>query len=70
MYEALIPCLDGLQLAVSDSVPQGSWVATGSSGVVATGSFAIISIPKEADTIHLNIDDFDALKSEYERTPQ
>lgn len=56
-----------MQLAVSDFVPQGTWVATGPDGVVAAGSFAVINIPKEADTIHLNIEDLEALKSEIEQ---
>ena len=67
MFEALILCLSGLQLAVSDSVPQGAWVATDSNGIVKAGSFAVINIPKEADTIHLNIKDFETVKNELER---
>ena len=70
MFEALIPCLSGLQLAVSDHIPQGAWVATDSTGVVKAGTFAVINIPKEADTIHLNIKDFETLKSELESTSQ
>jgi len=69
MFEALIPCLSDLKLAVSDFVPQGAWVATNPEGVLIAGTFAVINIPKEADTIHLNIKDFETLKNELERKP-
>ena len=61
MYEALKPCLSGLQLAVSDFILQGDWVATGPYGVVASGKLTMISIPEAADTVHLNIEDFEKL---------
>lgn len=70
MFEAFKCCAEGLRLAVSDSLLEGFWIATGGTpdSVVAAGKLTVIDIPKEANTIHLNIKDFEKVKKEYERT--
>ena len=70
MFEALIPCLAGIQVSPSDSIRQGFWIATGPDGVRDAGRLNMINIPKGADTIHLNVEDSQALKAELERIPQ
>ncbi len=70
MFESLKCCAEGLQLAVSDHLSEGFWIATGgdSNEVVAAGKLTVIDIPKEAKILHLNIEDFEKVKKEYERT--
>ncbi len=70
MFESLKCCAEGLQLAVSDFVPEGFWIATGGmpNVAVAAGKLTVIDIPRDANTLHLNVEDFGKVKKEYERT--
>lgn len=68
MSEVVKCCAEGLRLAVSDLIPEGFWIASSEERVVAAGKLTMVDIPREANTLHLSIEDFVKVKREYERT--